>query len=327
MRRYLLVIGIFLLIPFAGFSQYDIDYGGKLGASNYLGAIGGLQFKHQAFVADMKLDETRWNIGGYFRYKIRDPWSVMAELNWVRISGADSLTTLYDPRRGRNLNFRNDIIQLNLLGQWTFFENPDLGNTYRYQNSFSAWLATGISIFYQDPFGYGDPPRADGSRMGWGWYNLHPLETEGVHYHLIQPGIPMEAGFDFTIKKKYRIGWSLTWTKTFTGYLDDVHGTYPNPSVWNNLSPDMRAEAAYFSNRTPQLVNTAGVDVPYYGVPGAPRGYDGSDPATKNAKDSFLTTTINAGYVIRGRSNFYHRQYSGLFSKNRFKVRRRRAKF
>ena len=327
MRKLVLIACLFLLIPFIGFSQYYWDYGLKLGASNYLGDIGGLNQSKRPFVLDMKMQETRWAIGGYARYKLRDPWSVEAQFNWVRISGADSLTKAYDPRRGRNLNFRNDIFQLNALGEWTFFENPDLGNTYRYENAFAAYLCAGFSLFYQDPFAY-NPNRyswnAQGQiQQGGGplWVNLHPLETEGVHYHLIQFGLPIGAGINFTIKKRYRIGWSITWTKTFTDYLDDISRVYPDPNFWkqNGYSPQLAAEAAYFSNRA-TAASASGVGLDQYGGEGEQRG-------DRGLKDSFITTTIDVGYVIRGRSNIYRAHYSGLFSKNRFKVRRRRAKF
>ncbi len=326
MRKLVLLISVCILLPFVGFSQYDLDYGLKLGASNYLGDIGGLSQSRRPFVLDMKMQETRWAVGAYARYRIRDPWSVEAQLNWVRVSGADSLTTKYDPRRGRNLNFRNDIIQLNAMGEWTFFENPDLGNTYRYENAFAAYLCAGISIMYQDPYAY-NPYRyswnAQGQMSAGGgslWVNLHPLETEGVHYHIIQPGIPFGAGFNFTIKKTYRIGWSITWTKTFTDYLDDISSKYPATNTWQQLglSPQMQAEAAYFSNRS-TAASASGVGLDNY-APGAQRGIPSN-------KDSFITTTVDVGYVVRGRSNFYHRHYAGLFSKNRYKVRRRRAKF
>ncbi|HSY76895.1 MAG TPA: hypothetical protein VK890_08565 [Bacteroidia bacterium] len=326
MRKLVLIASILFLMPFVGFSQYYWDYGAKLGASNYLGDIGGLSQSRRPFVLDMKMQETRWDIGGYVRYKLRDPWSVEAQLNWVRVSGADSLTAKYDPRRGRNLNFRNDIIQFSAFGEWTFFENPDLGNTYRYENAFSAYLFAGISVFYQCPFAYNPYHyawNAQGQMTTGGplWVNLHPLETEGVHYHIIQPGIPLGAGFNFTIKKKYRIGWSITWTKTFTDYLDDISTVYPNPDVWKQLgfSKQMQAEAAYFSNRA-TAASASGVGLQEYGLQGDQRGIVAN-------KDNFITTTVDVGYVIRGRSNIYRAHYSGLFSKNRFKIRRRRAKF
>jgi hypothetical protein len=315
MYRYLLVAVIVIVMPCVALSQYAFDYGMKLGASNYLGDIGGLDQAKQPFVLDMKMQETKWAIGGYARYRIRDPWSIEAQLNWVRISGADSLTSQYDPRKGRNLNFRNDIIQMSALGDWMFFENPDLGNSYRYQNAFSASLFAGISIFYQDPYAY-NPTHAFGLPT---WVNLHPLETEGVHYHLIQPGIPMGINFNFTLKKKIRIGWSLTWTKTFTDYLDDISGTYPAANTWQKLgfSPQMQAEAAYFSNRTTHS-SAGAINTDNY-APGAQRG----DPSDK---DSFITTTFDIGWVVNRMSDL-RMYYSGLFSKNRYRVKRRKAKF
>jgi hypothetical protein len=321
MRKYILAFIIILFFPLAGFSQYYLDYGAKLGVSNSLTDVGGWDQTARPFVLDMKLAETRWAFGGYLRYKLKDPWSIEADLYYLRIQGADSLS-VYPGRRGRNCNFRNDIFQFSVMGEWTFFENPDLGNTYRYENAFAAYLAIGIAIFYQDPYGYGNPVDSKGNPLagpdsyhGLGWYNLQPLQTEGVHYHKIQPGIPIAMGFNFTIKKKYRIGWSLTWTKTFTDYLDDISGHYPQPSQLT--SP----QAVYFSNRSataiaedhtlPALNN--------YG-PGQKRG----DPTNM---DTYIITTVDAGYVIRGRSNFYRRHYGGIFSKNKYKVRRRRAKF
>src|ERR1700733_14819497 len=78
-KRIILILSIFLF-PLAGFSQYYWDYGLKLGASNYLGDIGGLSQSKRPFVLDMKMQETRWAVGGYVRYKLRDPWSLEAQL-------------------------------------------------------------------------------------------------------------------------------------------------------------------------------------------------------------------------------------------------------
>ena len=311
MRRYTLALIIIIFFPLAGFSQYYWDYGAKLGVSNSLTDIGGWDQTARPWVLDMKLQETRWDVGGYVRYKLKDPWAIEADLSYLRLQGADSLS-IYPGRRGRNANFRNDIFQFSLMGEWTFFENPDLGNTYRYENAFAAYLGLGIAIFYQDPYSYGNPPGGH----GWGWYNMQPLETEGVHYHKIQPGIPVVLGFNFTLAKKYRIGWSLGWTKTFTDYLDDVSGRYPQPS---QLTSPM---AVYFSNRTrPNSVEAAD------GLPGVSNYGPGQKRGDPTNMDSYLVTTIDAGYVIRGRSNFYRRHYGGIFSKNKYKVRRRRAKF
>ncbi|MGP8216163.1 MAG: outer membrane beta-barrel protein [Bacteroidia bacterium] len=352
MRKLVLIASLFILLPIIGYSQYNWDYGGKIGPSDYLGSIGGINSdEHRRdFVDDMQLKETGWQIGGYVRYKIRDPWSVEAQLSWIRIQGADSLSN-YAPRKIRDLTFRNDMIQLNVMGEWTFFENPDLGNTYRYENSFGLYLCAGISIFYQDPYAY-NPYRikfnSAGAEVSVGngprWVSLHNLYTENTPFkgHYIQPGIPVGAGFNFTLKKRYRIGWSMTYTKTFTDVLDGASGTYPDQTQWNNMT----YEEKYFSD--PTLYTAQGQDyINKYGTPNGiqigsygpypdnseyPNQRGGKVPelyykGTYANTDSFITTTVDFGYVIRGTSSIYRAHYSGLFSKNRFKVRRRRAKF
>jgi len=311
MRKIIILLTFIVIIPAAGYSQYYWDYGLKLGMSNYVGDIGGLAGTARPWLLDMKLQETRWNPGAYVRFKIRDPFSIEADFDYLRIQGADSLST-NPARRERNLNFRNDILDLSFKGLYTFYENPDLGNTYRYQNSFSAYAFLGISIFYTNPEGYGDPPGGSGP----GWYSLRPLKTEGVSYSPIQPGIPVGAGFNFTLSKTYRIGFEVAWTETFTDYLDDVSGSYPTAAQQATMSP----EALYFSNRTTQaLAEQYGIATNNYG-PGQKRG----DP---NDHDSFLTADVTLGYVIRGRSSFYRSHYGGLFSKGKYRIRRRRAKF
>jgi hypothetical protein len=291
MRKKIVIIFLVFFIPLISFSQsdnsYNLDFGLKLGVSNYIGDIGGDDKKAQAFVLDMKMQETRWSIGGYARYKIgkpdavKTPWSVEVQLNWIRISGADSLTKNYSPRKIRNLTFRNDIVQLNMMGEWSFFESANLGKDDNSEKNLSAYGCTGLSIFYQDPYAY-NPYHYLGLPT---WVSLHGLRTEAQLYsgsfHLIQPGIPFGAGVNYTFKKKYRIGWSITWTKTFTDYLDGISGNYPSQAQWNSLTP----EEKYFSSRIASLPD----------VDPAPNGLRGNSLG----HDSFITSTINVGYIIQ----------------------------
>ena len=164
MRKYLPKASLLLLIPLTGLSQpqnfYNVDYGLKLGVSNYIGDIGGYDKKAQPFVLDMKMQETRWSLGSYLRYRLgkpymgRDPWSIEAQLNYIRISGADSLTAKFAPRKLRGISFRNDIVQFNSMVEWIFLENPDIGHKNTHKKDINMYLGTGISIFYQDPYAY-----------------------------------------------------------------------------------------------------------------------------------------------------------------------------
>lgn len=315
MRKHKLLTSLVFLIPLIGFSQpsmYSLDYGVKLGASNYVGDLGGYNTSERPWLLDMKMQETRWSLGAYIRYRLpnsylsNSPFAIEAQFNWIRITGADTLTTNYNPRKLRRLNFRNDILQLNMLADWIFFENNNLGKRGLHDKAINFYACAGISLFYQDPHAY-NPDGAFGLPL---WVSLHDLRTEEQNYskpfHVIQPGIPIGVGVNYTIKTQYRFGWSFTWTKTFTDYLDGVSGYYPTQAQWNSLSP----EEKYFSNRI--------------------QGYGSTDPAPGGLRgnlggaDSFITTTFNFGYVIRYPKHRRNRSSGGWFGGGR---RRGRSKF
>lgn len=66
-----------------------------------------------------------------------------------------------------------------------------------------------------------------------GWTNLRPLKTEGQGlpsgsrpYGPISFGIPMGVGYKTGIDALWRLSIELSYTQTFTDYLDDVSGKY-----------------------------------------------------------------------------------------------------
>ncbi len=287
-------------------AQWLWDYGGGIGVSNYLGDIGGQDKTRRDFVYDMKLAETRWNIGAFVRYKTRVPNVFLkAAFDYIRIQGDDKLTT-NPARHYRNLNFKNDIFNLSLTGEYVFYEDPDLGNTYRYRNSFRAYALGGISAFYHNP---------KASYQG-GWVALRPLQTEGVYYSPINIAIPLGVGFYFTFQRKHRIGFEAIWWKTFTDYLDDISGNYPS-------KPPSDPLAKALSLRTDELpVPTNKQDYSVY------KSHDwGLKRGDKTHKDNFLTMSITYSYVIRGKSSFYRSKFSWFGKKSKRHARKIRAKF
>src|ERR1700741_1885271 len=148
MRRILVLFA--LLMSFGLHSQWLWDYGMMLGASNYLGDIGGKEKTRRDFIADVKLAKTRWNVGGFIRHKWRPRMSPKLALDYIRLEGDDKLSS--NPgRHFRNFNFRNDIYDLAFTGEYFFYENNDLGNTYRYRNGFRAYLFAGVGGFLSNP--------------------------------------------------------------------------------------------------------------------------------------------------------------------------------
>lgn len=304
MKKIALISAIFLLTSVQGFSQYLWDFGGHVGASNYLGEMGGKAGKRRDFVMDMKLSKTQFTMGAFARYKVNQMLRLKLGGNWVRIEGADNTST--NPgRMGRNLSFRNDIYELQLTGQIYFYDIPDLGRTYRYRNDFQMYAFVGVAGFYHNPKTY-----YNGS-----WVALRPLKTEGKSYSPVSMSIPLGIGLFFTIEKKHRIGWEFDWRTTFTDYLDDVSTVYADP---NDLDSDL---ARALANRRGELGNKKGAADPKNYLPGMKRG----DPSHK---DSYITTSVYYTYVMRGRSSFYRSKYGSIFKRSKsYKKRKVRAKF
>lgn len=287
-------------------AQWLWDYGVSVGVSNYLGDIGGKEKTRRDFVADMKMAKTRWNVGGFARYKVHQKVSVKLALDYLRLEGDDKLSS-NPARNARNLNFKNDMFDLELTGQVFFFEDNDLGNTYRYKNGFRAYFFAGVGGFYSNP------KTLDGN------VKLRPLQTEGHSYSPVGVCIPAGVGFYFTIHKKHRIGYELNYRTTFTDYLDDVSGNYADPST---QSP----ESAALGNRTGELSGLDPVFIRNF-------GYDsnngvGNKRGDKTHKDGYMTMSLSYSYVLRGKSSFYRGRYGHFFGKRRHgRVRKIRAKF
>jgi hypothetical protein len=280
-------------------AQWLWDYGVNMGVSNYLGDIGGGAGTRKNFVADMKLSKTRWNFGGFIRYKWRPKLSLKLALDQLRLEGDDKLSA-NPARRARNFNFRNDVWDLGFTGEYFFFEDNDLGNTYRYRNGFRAYVFGGIGGLYTDPK----------TLYNGEWVKLQPYATEGVTYRKIVANIPMGIGFYFTFNKKNRLGFELNYRKTFTDYLDDISGNYP-------ADPGNAYERGLIL-RTPELNNPNGA---------AEQSHSwGQKRGEPKYKDSYIGMNFSYSYVIRGKSSFYRTRNTGFFNKKR-KMRKIRAKF
>lgn len=322
--RKLVVIVALLAMPVLSKAQYYWDFGGGIGAANFLGEMGGEELTRRDFIADMKLSQTRTSVSGFARYKISPMFSVKGTLSWMVVRGADSLCT--NPARYyRNLTFKNNLLEALAECQFFFYEVNDLGKTYRYKDNFRAYVGLGVGAVYHNPKGYYQGE----------WINLRPLMTEGVRYTQVSLVIPASAGFYFTINKRYRIGWNLCWRTTFTDYLDDVSTVYVDPSTL----PNSTAVAMY--DRTDHAAADAfGAANPSYGDGwGNNFGYypwtdpDGNVRMNKRGdpshNDSYLTTNVEFSYVFRGKSSIYKSKYGSIFKgKNKYGRRRKvRAKF
>lgn len=328
MRKAVLLSFLFVLaIQLTSLAQYRWDYGTKVGVSNYLGDIGGKYLPRRDGFVDMHLISSRASTGTYVRYKFNKRFAVSSNVDYIRITDRDAYTT-YAPRRARNANFRNDIVEMGTRAEVTIWYDNDVGNKGYYNPDFKLFVFAGVAGYYSNPKGqiYSNGELQYGGK----WFDLRNWKTEGQEkpYSKFGVAIPAGIGFYFTYNKKYRVQWDLSWRTVFTDYLDDVSTVFNKPNTDDPL-------ALEFVNQSYQsLINGLLADNPQYtaadlAIENFTYVYNPAAPLSPRGEsqhnDSYLTSQITITKLIRGKSNFYKAKYSYL--KNRAGVRKSRAKF
>lgn len=187
------------------FRQHEV--GLFIGGAYYLGDLN----PHKQFYM------TQPAAGVFYRFTPNYRYAFRGGFNFGTIMGDDSQSDDPDQLQ-RNLNFKSNIIEANVIAEFNFLE-------YRISNDkhkFSPYIFLGLSVFHFQP-------RAD---YNGSWVDLQPLKTEGESkkYPLTQVSIPFGIGFKMNVSKQVGLGVEWGPRKTFTDHLDDVSGTYPDPS-------------------------------------------------------------------------------------------------
>lgn len=184
------------------FRQRELGFFG--GASYYIGDInprGHFLASHPA-------------AGVYFRYTTNYRFGFRFGLNYGKISGNDAHSGEPDQME-RNLNFRSNIYELYATSEFNFVEYRIGHDRYK----FTMFVFAGLAGFYFNPQ----------SDIGGGYQTLRDQRTEGQgkEYPKYQVSIPFGVGLKWNVAEK--IGLGIEWgpRRTFTDYLDDVKGSYP----------------------------------------------------------------------------------------------------
>lgn len=274
--RSLITLALLLLGISSMKAQYMTDFGINIGASNYLGKIGGKASTRRDFIFDMKLAQTKPTLGFFYRHRFNESYGITGTLTFAQIAGDDAITT-NPARKERNLSFFNTITELSTRGEYYFYTIHDVGNHGRYLINFRPYVFAGMGIFHHFP-----KAEYNGSV-----YNLRPLQTEGKEYSLLSVSIPAGLGFYFTYKNRYKLSFEMCYRKTFTDYLDDISTTYISEE---ELGSDLAVELA---NRNDEI-ETEDAEI-------NPNNYtEGSIRGNESDKDAFLTTHFGISYVLRG---------------------------
>lgn len=260
---------------------------GFLGASQFLGDLGGKPFRGTNDFTDINMPSTRYGLGGGFRMYLTKRIALRGHAFYTRVAGSDKLTKNRE-RSTRNLNFFSPIIEGDAVIELSLKRggNRD-GNLY---------IFGGIGYFWFKPM-----TRLDGKK-----YELQPLGTEGQFF---MPGkspyattalaFPFGIGYRWQLKNGDYIGFELNHRKSTTDYIDDVSTFFPDKT---QLLATGGALAVALSDRS--LPN----NIPGFSAPGAIRG----DP--KDMDNFFLLVftyskplgggSSGSGYKPKGRGGF-----------------------
>jgi opacity protein-like surface antigen len=269
----------------------EVSFG--IGASNFLGDLGGANKIGTNDFQDLELSETGMAISAGLRYKLSPIFALNTHLTYGQVSGDDALTEEFF-RNYRNLNFKTNIWELNTNLEIAFIKEQ-AGHRYRLKGvrgqrgfELSAYGLIGVGVFYFNPKG----------QLNGQWEDLHALNTEGQglagtrdEYSKIQLCIPVGIGFKYSFNRRWGIGLEYGIRKTFTDYIDDVSKTYyDNTAILaaNGVNAALLADKSWENEYV----------FPYITAAGQQRG----DPRDK---DTYMFAIFSVNYKLRtGRSSF-----------------------
>ncbi|GAB3259578.1 hypothetical protein GCM10027347_23320 [Larkinella harenae] len=289
--------------PFVPYSEVGLG----LGTSSYYGEIAGYRKVVKSTFLMM-----RWNAGAMYTRHFTPRLAARASFTWARIAGDDYLYNRKDLNSGimqyaRNLHFRNDLKEFALAGIYQFV--PD-GRNSNFRAKLTPYITLGLAAVAHSPeartpIGFGTTPDDTQQR----WVKLQPLGTEGQGqngmkpYSLVTLAIPVGFGVRYKLNERFNVAGEINYRYTFTDYLDDAGGPYPDPAILKDdlsrVMADRRFEqtaARKGGDRLTQLREHLGTDDPFTLIANdanySARGADGI------LNDGYMTISLQLNYVL-----------------------------
>ncbi len=226
---------LFLSISFSSFGQVK-EFGLFAGGTYY---TGDLNRSH--------MSQVDYSLGAIYKKDFKNERvSLRFQLMYNSVKASDYKTGLSSQVK-RNLSFRSTVLEFGPVIEVDFFSfrpgqsNPEL-------SSFGTpYFLLGVNYMKMNPK----------ALYNGQWIELQPLMTENqsIPYSLNQIVIPFGIGVkvNFTPNTVLSIEYGIR--KTFTDYLDDVSGMYPNPSNISSLSAELADRTNYGELYQPEGIN------------------------------------------------------------------------
>jgi hypothetical protein len=269
---------------------YRYEWSAGVGASNFLGDLGGANQIGTNGFKDLELSLTRPSLTFGLKYKLTESIALHSHVTYGQVRGDDKLTK--EPfRNNRNLNFKSNIYELNINFEYSFLYSRQ-GGGYRLRgvkraSSLEAlgYVFAGVGVFKFNPKG----------QFNDKWYELQPLGTEGQgisegrkKYKRTQVCIPIGIGGRYFFNRRMGIGVEFGIRKTFTDYIDDVSKTYYDKNAITQANGSVAGSLS-----DPSLNSSS------------PQGLLGNQRGDAVDNDSYMFLMFSFHYKLRtGRTNF-----------------------
>ncbi len=267
-------------------TDMTLEVGGSVGAMNALTDVGGRKGIGKGFIKDLTLKTTRPSFSVYALAMYKEVIGLRIEGTFGSVVGYDSIlkkdAASTFGRYERNLSFRSKINDFQL----SFELHPLFFKSYEEDKApyFSPYLVAGVGFFTFNPQ----------AKLNDTWYDLQPLRTEGQGfsqypdskpYKLGQFNIPLGLGLRYELGPSLNARLEIVHRFLFTDYLDDVSGTYINPTdFYSNLPANQAAIAVQLYNR----------DIREGYIPSA-----GTQRGNSKDKDAYFSIQLKLGMIIR----------------------------
>lgn len=278
-KGFIFTLFIFAIASIAS-AQVNSTYfsvGAAINAANYKGDLDD----------DFTLKFTRPGVGAMAFFHFNPHMAVRITFNQGWMFAKDNNST-DDARKARNLHFRSHITEFSLQLVYEFFGTK---RRYVFRPYLSPYVFAGGAVFNYNPK----------ARLNGEWIALQPLGTEGQYlpgqntdyqtgkkinypepYKLTQFSIPFGIGVRYRLTDKLDLRAEIGLRKTFTDYLDDVSGQYPDPQALMAQNPT----AALLSDRVDKGVYPEG-GKKYFGI----RGHS-------DQEDWYIFSGVSVTYIL-----------------------------
>ncbi len=301
----------------------QISYTSVFAAINSMNYFGDLAPKTSITSTDISFTRPGISIG--IERKMLPRFSVRGTLLYGRLKGADFISA--DPndinaryRYVRNLQFRNDILEISAVGVLDLFESF---GSFVTRPTISPYVFAGLGFIYHNPKGLVPETNVNNGgtiAQGGQWIALEPLGTEGQYsigsgvstYSKVQIAIPVGIGVRYRVNQAIDLGFEIGYRHLFFDHLDDVGGNFIDLDLLNSelaqVMSDRSRELTFAETGADRDLTNPSVDeiwtlnrrdsnglIPGYGS-------SGETNIRGDAKDNdiYIVTSIRFTYILGG---------------------------